>query len=80
MKRISVQYYAILREQSAIEQEIVETQVEIVKELYQNLNQKYNFSLQLKYLRVSINNIFVSWDTPLQNGDKVVFISPVSGG
>lgn len=32
------------------------------------------------HCRVAINWEFAEWDTPLQEGDEVAFIPPVSGG
>jgi molybdopterin converting factor small subunit len=49
-------------------------------ELYDDLAKQHGFSLPGARLRVAINDAFVPWTTPLQEGDGLVFIPPVAGG
>ncbi len=41
---------------------------------------RYGFSLPVHGLNVAVNDEFRDWDTPLADGDTVVFIAPVAGG
>jgi len=77
---IYVQYYAALREQRGLSRETVETQAVTAQELYQELKRKHGFTLSLDLLRVSVNNEFCPWGTPLKAGDTLIFIPPVAGG
>ena len=50
------------------------------RQLYEELRQRYPFSLPPEMLRVAINSDFGDWDQRLSEGDSVVFIPPVAGG
>ena len=79
-KRITVQYYALLREQAGRRDEALTTTAPTARELYAELAGRYPFSLTADVLRVAINNEFGEWSAPLKDGDAVVFIPPVAGG
>ncbi len=79
-KTVNIIYYAALREQRGQSSETWVSQANTLDELYQELNKKYVFSLPAHLLRVSINNQFARWKTPVKEGDTVIFIPPVAGG
>ena len=79
-RRIDVQYYALLREQAGRSSESLITTAGTPRELYQELQQRYPFSLAPEMLRVAINSEFGDWGQRLREGDSVVFIPPVAGG
>jgi molybdenum cofactor guanylyltransferase len=79
-KHITVQYYALLREQAGRRDEALTTAAPTPRELYAELAGRYPFSLAADVLRVAINSEFAEWETPLNDGDAVVFIPPVAGG
>lgn len=79
-KKISIQYFSILKDESGCADECITTLAKTPKELYEELCQTYSFSLSSDSLRVAINNSFEPWDYPLKSLDQVVFIPPVSGG
>jgi len=79
-KHITVQYYALLREQAGRRNEALLTQARTPAELYAELSRRYPFSLAPEVLRVAINAEFREWSAPLTEGDAVVFIPPVAGG
>lgn len=79
-KHISVQYYALLREQAGRSSESLLTAAGTALELYQELNQRHAFTLPPQLLRVAVNAEFAEWSSPLTDGDSVVFIPPVAGG
>lgn len=79
-RRITVQYFALLREQAGRREETVESRARTPRELYAELAARYPFSLAPELLRVAINAEFGDWSTPLSEGDAVVFIPPVAGG
>jgi molybdopterin-guanine dinucleotide biosynthesis protein A len=79
-RKISVQYYALLREQAGRSDEIVTTGARDARELYAELRTRYPFTLPAEMLRVAINAEFGEWSQPLAAGDTVVFIPPVAGG
>jgi molybdopterin-guanine dinucleotide biosynthesis protein A len=79
-KRIKVQYYALLREQTGRSEEQLVTTARTPRELYEELKARYPFSLAPEMLRVAINADFGEWSAPLADGDSLVFIPPVAGG
>ena len=80
MIRLQIRYFASLREQTGCNHETLETQATTATELYQELRQRYPFTLELSQLRVAVNDEFVSSEAVLAADDTVVFIPPVSGG
>jgi molybdenum cofactor guanylyltransferase len=80
VRHLTVQYYALLREQAGRREELLASPARTARELYAELAARYPFSLPPEMLRVAINSEFADWSTPLQDGDTVVFIPPVAGG
>ncbi len=79
-KHISVQYYALLREQAGRSGESLHTTAATARELYHELKRRHPFTLPPQLLRVAVNAEFAEWSAPLADGDTVVFIPPVAGG
>ncbi|MDK4688731.1 molybdopterin converting factor subunit 1 [Kingella negevensis] len=79
-KQINILYFAALREQAGKEQETRDTSAQNPAELYAELQAAYSFELPQERLRAAVNHAFCAWDTPLNEGDIVAFIPPVSGG
>ena len=80
MITISIQYFAILREQRGLTRETVQTEAQTAGALYEELRAKHHFSLPLDRIRAAINGEFASSDARLETGAEVVFIPPVAGG
>ncbi len=80
MTTVSVQYYAILREQAGMSHESVDTEAVTAEQLYAQLSARHRFTLARSLLKVAVNGEFSSWAATLSNGDQVVFIPPVAGG
>lgn len=79
-KKITVAYFAVLREQRGISEEQIETSAKTGAELYAELSEKHGFSLVPSQLKLVVNEEFREWDTEIGAGDTVVFIPPVAGG
>jgi molybdopterin converting factor subunit 1 len=77
---IQIRYYAILREQAGKSTESLTTSAITAAALFAELKTRYPFTLDAQQLKVAINAEFRDWQTPLQDGDSVVFIPPVAGG
>jgi molybdopterin converting factor subunit 1 len=80
MITISIQYFAILREQRGATREQLTTAATTPETLYQELRAKYNFTLPAERIRAAVNGEFVTATTSLREGDEIVFIPPVAGG
>jgi len=80
MINLTVQYFAILREQRGLAAETLATTAATAAELYAELRARHGFTLPADRLRAAIDDEFVPWETPLVAGAKIVFIPPVAGG
>lgn len=78
--QISIRYFAQLREQRGLSEECVQTGATDAAELFRELAARHTFTLPLESLKVAINDVFAPWDSPLKQGDTVVFLPPVAGG
>jgi molybdopterin converting factor subunit 1 len=79
-KQITVQYFALFREQRGMSSETVATSARNARELYAELQKAHGFSLPVERVQVAVNDDFAEWDAELNAGSTVVFIPPVAGG
>lgn len=80
MKNVTVQYFALLREQRGLTQENLATAAATPGALYDELRGRHGFTLPADCVRAAVNDDFVDSAAPLREGDRVVFIPPVAGG
>jgi len=78
--RLTVRYFALLREQAGCSTEQLQTQARTPLQLYQQLRRLRGLALDPQFLRVAINADFGDWHTQLSDGDTVAFLPPVAGG
>ena len=78
--KIKVKYFAAMREQVGISEELIETDANTPAELLINLNKKYSFQFDENNLKVAINEEYMDFSTSLKELDTIVFIPPVAGG
>ena len=83
MSQINIKYFALLKEEAGVAEEIYRG-TEILDmtliEMYQQLKRKHNFTLRPESLRVAVNLEFTDWNYKISQGDSIAFIPPVSGG
>ena len=77
---LQVSYFAWLRERTGLEAETVSTTAATPAQLWTELDARHDFATERRHLRVAVNDVFSTWDAELSDGDRVVFIPPVSGG
>ena len=80
MITLQIQYFAILREQRGLREEKLNTSAATADALYEELRARHGFTLPGNRIRAAVNDAFVEAQTPLRDGDRVVFIPPVAGG
>lgn len=78
--RLTIQYFALLREQAGRSEETLQTSAATPADLFAELNARYGFTLTRDQLKVAVNAEFADWSHRLRGGDAVVFIPPVAGG
>ncbi|MCP4000695.1 MAG: MoaD/ThiS family protein [Gammaproteobacteria bacterium] len=79
MKTVTIEYFAVLRECAGQHQECLSTSALTAGELFKELEKRYGFP-ELNSIKVAINDEFSTLNTPLTEGDIIVFIPPVAGG
>jgi molybdopterin-guanine dinucleotide biosynthesis protein A len=77
---IEIQYVAQLREAACISTERITTAHTTPRALYDDLSRKYGFLLRPQHMRVAVNDEMTSWDQPLNDNDRLLFLPPVAGG
>jgi molybdopterin converting factor subunit 1 len=77
---LRVSYFAWLRERVGLDSETVSTSAVTPAQLWTELDARHDFATERRQLRVAVNDAFSTWDARLADGDRVVFIPPVSGG
>ncbi len=80
MPDLTVLYFAQLRDQRGADSERVTTTAATARDLYRELAHRHQLTLAERSIVVAINEAMVGWDTPLSNGDTVVYLPPISGG
>jgi molybdopterin converting factor subunit 1 len=79
--KVAIRYFAVLRDLAGSDSESVGIeQGETAARVYMRLAEKHGFPLGLADVRMAVNDEFTSQDHPLSDGDRLVFIPPVSGG
>lgn len=79
--KVSIRYFAILRDLAGCSEEsLALAPGDRASHVYLRLAEKYAFPLGLSDVRVAVNDDFTTGDHPLTDGDRLVFIPPVSGG
>ena len=80
MVRVTVLYFASLRDAARIASESVETVAPDLRVLYLDLRARHGFALPLERLRVAVDGAFARWEDAPREGSEIAFIPPVSGG
>ena len=80
MTRITVLYFASLRDAAGVASEVVDSSDDDLRALYATLSARHGFGLPAERLRVAVDGVFASWDDAPRTGSEVAFIPPVSGG
>lgn len=77
---LKVRYFAIFREAMGTDSEAVDSSAGTAGELFAELSLKNPALEAYEAALVAINNEMADWDSPLADGDEVLFFPPVAGG
>lgn len=80
MARVTVLYFASLRDGAGVSSEQIETAASDLHGLYAELQTRHGFALPVGRLRVAVDGAFARWDDAMREGSEIAFIPPVSGG
>ncbi len=78
--KITVRYFASLREQRGCAEELLETDAGTAEAVYQVLRSKYGFTLTPEQVKFAVGTAYVPPDDALSEGDELTILPPVSGG
>jgi molybdopterin synthase sulfur carrier subunit len=78
--RVTVLYFASLRDAAGMGSELVETSASDLRGLYDELQTRHQLPFPARQLRVAVNGEFAQWADAPRDGNEIAFIPPVSGG
>lgn len=76
----TVRYFAIFREQTGLENEVVEWPGGTAEALFTLMAGKHDLLQAQAAALVAVNDEMCDWQTLLADGDEVLFFPPVAGG
>ena len=78
--KIKVRYFALFREQTGCASESIDFSDGTAAELFQLMAEEHSGLKTEAAALVAINDEMAGWETPLADGDEVLFFPPVAGG
>ncbi len=81
MNNYKLLFFGWLSEQTNCRETTWESNAQSCRQLLDELISHYSMDVErTRHFNVAVNDDYASMDTPLNNGDLVVFIPPVAGG
>lgn len=80
MAKVTLLYFASLRDAAGAASETIDTQAPDLAALYLDARARHGFVLPVERLRVAVGGAFARWSDAVVDGSEVAFIPPVSGG
>lgn len=80
MRKVTILWFAHLRDQRGCEREVVETAMTTLDALYDELAARHHISLPRKSVWPAVGDDLARWDAPVPADGVVAFLPPVSGG
>lgn len=80
MSRVTLLYFASLRDAAGLGSEVVETAAVDLQALYLEAQARHDLPLPRERLRVAVDGAFAHWEGGVPDGSQIAFIPPVSGG
>jgi molybdopterin converting factor subunit 1 len=78
--QIRVIYFAKLRDLIGLDEEIFSMEKgDNPTDVLASINKKHKIDVGANF-KIAVNDEFSQWDVKLSNGDRLVFIPPVTGG
>ena len=78
--KIQVIYFAKLRELTGLDEETFSMkQGNKPGDVLASINKRHEIDVEINF-KIAVNDDFSDWDIKLNDGDRLVFIPPVTGG
>jgi molybdopterin synthase sulfur carrier subunit len=78
--KVTILYFAALRDAAGGASEVVETAAPDLRALYNELQARHQLPFPARQLRVAVDGDFARWEDVPREGAEIAFIPPVSGG
>ena len=79
-KNVTIRYFALVGARRGTQTEAYETEAGTARQLLHEIQANGRFPLTTNIVKAAINDEFVEWDAPIQDGDQVTLLPPFSGG
>ena len=80
MNTYQILYLGLLSDRRGLSSEMITREPNTPAELYRELCETYPLGLTMRDVRVAVNDEFAPWARPLEIGDRIAFLPPMSGG
>ena len=78
--KFTIRYFAAFRELTGVETESIESSASSPSELFSECTARHGGLQKYTSSMVAVNDEMAGWDSPLSDGDEVLFFPPVAGG
>jgi molybdopterin synthase sulfur carrier subunit len=75
-----IHWFGLLAERRGLAEETISHGATTTAALYSDLAETHRIGIAMSNLRAAVNDVFVPWDHSLNDGDRIAFLPPMSGG
>lgn len=75
-----IEYFGLLADRRGLATETLIHSATTPAELYQEISTDHPLGLAMEDIRAAVNDEFAPWDRRLEDGDRIAFLPPMSGG
>ena len=78
--RYQIGYFGLLADRRGLSSETITHPPATPADLYREISAAHELGLAMDDIRAAVNDEFAAWDRPLEDGDHIAFLPPMSGG
>ncbi len=80
MKRITVRYFAMFRENAGLGEETLQLDAATARDVFEHTRDRHGSKEPSGHCKVAINDAMADWTASVNDGDTVLLFPPVAGG